>query len=871
MSDTSQGDGWWIASDGKWYAPEQHPDYVAPPNPVTPVAEIPHHAQETTVMSAADATPGPSFVAPSADSADAQSGGPDTNFLPAAAPPANPDQAMSTGDSPSNKRPLLLGIGALVLVAGLGFLAFRFFSGGSAAIASVNERDAVGLADVFDPDEVEAWFGSFTPALEQIEALEQGSGESANELPDEFQALFDEFDYSITGPDGADIEYDVVPLDDDGRISRVRINALDFELSNESDLAIIAAFGNEAEALDLNIVDGVRLEVRDQGDGVMTRAFVPGDPVIEEFGSAHMDLVTVQKDGKWYISAGYTVLEWAREQGEFDRYDSPDFGRAFALVDSQEGGTSSPEETVQLFFDSIETLDYETMIRITDPYATPYLHDYQPIIDSQVNEQDRRSAVEDAAISVDDIELTVSEWNGRTLVTFEEVRADVDGGSLVLDAASWCATFDGDGQRDRACAEDGLAELVDQLGSDVDPGDLIPDMTGLVVVERNGRWYLDVFGTSGFLLDQVADVAQALNDDAEATATANFAGFFFTPGPIARQGSPATTQATTGTAGVGLDIEGYSQLNNGFSSFTIAVARVATDQSGTFVTGSDLALSGEDWVVVYTDDPGTDTAELPAIGARTDGELDVELFEATVTEMGVDGFSGQLGGQGRPQVFFFSPDVNDLEVQVTGANAELVKRWQSNGVVYNDPSNFAGFASDGDFLVVTGEPNAVFSVMLDDPFSEPEPDPVGERNEAELVADFAALVAAQGFTFDGEQQGGFFDGCGGPNDPDVTSYVYVDELGQELMIVTPYPSFDRSVVAFDQLVNVATPCASFDGIEVNDIVMIDIDNVRIEWQLIDDPSSIVFEHYRLAGPTVVVATSDTVEGLDDQLELMAEW
>src|SRR5271169_4540175 len=31
MSDVSQGPGWRIASDGKWYAPEQHPDYVAPP------------------------------------------------------------------------------------------------------------------------------------------------------------------------------------------------------------------------------------------------------------------------------------------------------------------------------------------------------------------------------------------------------------------------------------------------------------------------------------------------------------------------------------------------------------------------------------------------------------------------------------------------------------------------------------------------------------------------------------------------------------------------------------------------------------------------------------------------------------------------
>jgi hypothetical protein len=36
MSDASQGPGWWIASDGKWYPPEQHPNYQPPPSPTGP-------------------------------------------------------------------------------------------------------------------------------------------------------------------------------------------------------------------------------------------------------------------------------------------------------------------------------------------------------------------------------------------------------------------------------------------------------------------------------------------------------------------------------------------------------------------------------------------------------------------------------------------------------------------------------------------------------------------------------------------------------------------------------------------------------------------------------------------------------------------
>ena len=44
MSDTSQGDGWWLASDGKWYPPEATPGPAAPPSlppPIVPSPTVP--------------------------------------------------------------------------------------------------------------------------------------------------------------------------------------------------------------------------------------------------------------------------------------------------------------------------------------------------------------------------------------------------------------------------------------------------------------------------------------------------------------------------------------------------------------------------------------------------------------------------------------------------------------------------------------------------------------------------------------------------------------------------------------------------------------------------------------------------------------
>ena len=54
MSQVSQGPGWWMASDGNWYPPELHPDYVSVPPPhaashrVTGLFRNAHHTVEVS-------------------------------------------------------------------------------------------------------------------------------------------------------------------------------------------------------------------------------------------------------------------------------------------------------------------------------------------------------------------------------------------------------------------------------------------------------------------------------------------------------------------------------------------------------------------------------------------------------------------------------------------------------------------------------------------------------------------------------------------------------------------------------------------------------------------------------------------------------
>jgi hypothetical protein len=68
MSDTQQGAGWWQASDGKWYPPEQHPDYGAegatPGSGAAPPSESPTSAPAPAYSAPATGYGSPGYAAP---------------------------------------------------------------------------------------------------------------------------------------------------------------------------------------------------------------------------------------------------------------------------------------------------------------------------------------------------------------------------------------------------------------------------------------------------------------------------------------------------------------------------------------------------------------------------------------------------------------------------------------------------------------------------------------------------------------------------------------------------------------------------------------------------------------------------------------
>jgi hypothetical protein len=150
MSDTSQGEGWWQASDGKWYAPEQHPDYQPPTQPTEPT-----QAGEPTqpVPGAAEgppteATPPPTQAMPMPPPGTPPGAPPGPPYPPpgaAGGPPPGAPGAEPAGRS--NAKWIIGGAIALVIIAIAAFLLLRDNGNGNKVSASTDTNQSSDKSD----------------------------------------------------------------------------------------------------------------------------------------------------------------------------------------------------------------------------------------------------------------------------------------------------------------------------------------------------------------------------------------------------------------------------------------------------------------------------------------------------------------------------------------------------------------------------------------------------------------------------------------------------------------------------------------------------------------------------------------------------
>jgi hypothetical protein len=209
---------------------------------------------------------------------------------------------------------------------------------------------------------------------------------------------------------------------------------------------------------------------------VITRTFALGGP-----GAAQRPLVTIQRNGAWYVSLGYTVAEQARRAAGLP------LPSAAESVPAR--GAASPDALARALVSAATTGDERTLVELTDPLEDGALHDYAPLFLSN-----RRPSA--PRLVVTQLGLASTPVKGGVLVTITDFTASLSNGDEVALTSAGCFVL-----RHRVGRTEQLCE---PSGSNLLAG------YGIVAVERQGAWFVDPYRS---VLDDLDHVLRGVDLD----------------------------------------------------------------------------------------------------------------------------------------------------------------------------------------------------------------------------------------------------------------------------------------------------------------------------------------------------------------------
>lgn len=315
-------------------------------------------------------------------------------------------------------------------------------------------------------------------------------------------------------------------LSDDATLDKVGgvdLQFTDIEVDEEStsadDIVNLTISGAASIVIDGTAVPIGDLLVEDVFDG--ERPDLDADEETSEFGD--LPITVVERDGRWYVSAAYTVAEILRTR---DGADIPESG-----VDA--AGADEPELAVDEMLDAIADQDLEQLIGLLDPTEAEALQRYAPLFLDVAQDEVDAAGVD---IEITDREYTVDGSGSRRSIGVESLtfRASDGLSEFEFTYADGCVSGEIDGEPQEFCGvrsgdidglSDGLGigdpeaaqDLFDTLSDVFD--DYAP--TGIAVHQVDGQWYVSPLRTGFDAIDSVFDALDRneINDIIDAFTT----------------------------------------------------------------------------------------------------------------------------------------------------------------------------------------------------------------------------------------------------------------------------------------------------------------------------------------------------------------
>jgi len=238
-----------------------------------------------------------------------------------------------------------------------------------------------------------------------------------------------------------------------------------------------------------------------KGRGLDSGSFQRSAPLAGP-GAATHPLVTVQRNGEWYVSIAYTIAEDARLAA----------GLPFPTAPVPAVGASSATGVAQTLVSAATGGDARRLVELLDPDEMQAAHDYAGRFLAKL------AAPAPSPVTVTSLDLATSPVSGGTLVTVRDFSVTVHGDVVSLTSAG-CFVASGPD------VPGGTRQVCEPSGSNLLAG------YGIVAVQRGSSWYLDPLRTVADDTEHiirgvnVSELAKLLGAGGPAALISSLAGF----------------------------------------------------------------------------------------------------------------------------------------------------------------------------------------------------------------------------------------------------------------------------------------------------------------------------------------------------------
>lgn len=365
------------------------------------------------------------------------------------------------------------GVAGVAVVVGL----FLFAWSGTSAGASSPQAAVEGLVDSLGNKDVAGALTSLAPGeitgidelwrTTQQKTEELGTGDAPKVTGDALVFEARKFDWDVE--------------EVSGNTARVTLTGVD------------ATIGFDAAALGLD--ESARTRLEDLGPDR-----VDGDHYLwtlstEDLPREGVKVVTVKRDGGWFVSPLYTVGEYAYEGSKkAQRRGPPDYAYD---PDSVGTGATTAAGSVEALAHAVEGGTAEDIAGVLSPRQVAFLHVYQALDDGKATPSD----LEIGGLSLSEEPL----GEGRTRVRVQSADVSWRGGSVEIDGDCW--QLERRGSERKGCINDVLPQGSESLAH------LLPNSVSFVAIEQGGKWYVDPLQSVTLILNDFVSALTPADTD----------------------------------------------------------------------------------------------------------------------------------------------------------------------------------------------------------------------------------------------------------------------------------------------------------------------------------------------------------------------